>query len=87
MTHFLVSEENPNGHKLEDLLNLLRAEILKRSTLIAYDDRPEARHVLSNNTKILSLITDAIDLARDSTHILDRSFGPSRPGKPRIGGE
>jgi len=48
------------------------------------DQMPEAQHVLNNNIEILSLIEDAIKLAEDSTNTLNRSFGNSVPGSPRI---
>lgn len=88
MTKFLVSEDNTDGMKLEDVLNALRAEIVLRCTRITDDFRPEARQVLNNNIKILGLLSEAIALADDSTHILDRAFGPSQSAKgglPRIG--
>lgn len=88
MTRFLQSEENPSGFKLEELLVVLRSDVLKRSVKIANDDRPEALHVMANNMKILQLLTEAAELARDSTQVLDRSFGPSTAGEggpPRIG--
>ena len=56
--------------------------------VIAADTRPDALHVMSNNMKILQLVSEAITLALDSTRVLDRSFGPSQAaqgGPPRIG--
>lgn len=88
MTHFLRSDKKPDGHKLEDLLMQLRADMIHRCEAIASDTRPEALHVMANNMKILGLLSDAIALALDSTHVLDRSFGPSQAahgGPPRIG--
>ena len=85
MTHFLITDDKPDGHKLEDILNSLRGDIIKRATKIVDDDRPEARHVLNNNIRILSLLTEAVDLATDSTKTLERSFGASTADKPRIG--
>ncbi len=88
MTRFLQSDENPSGFRLEDILNVLRSDVLKRCVKIATDDRPEAFHVMSNNTKILDLLSQAIVLAQDSTKTLDRAFGPSHAqegGAPRIG--
>ncbi|VAV98904.1 hypothetical protein MNBD_ALPHA06-1662 [hydrothermal vent metagenome] len=88
MTHFLVSDENPAGHKLEDLLTELRADIISRCAKISHDTRPEAMHVLANNVKILEYLTEAIHLSTDSTKVLDRSFGPSQAaqgGPTRIG--
>lgn len=88
MTRFLQSDENPSGFKLEELLTVLRSDVLKRSLKIASDERPEALKVMANNMKILQHLTEASELALDSTRVLDRSFGPSTVndgGAPRIG--
>ncbi|MEP3247295.1 MAG: histidine kinase [Sneathiella sp.] len=88
MTHYLVTEENPNGSALEDVLAMVRADIVQRCTFIVNDRRPEAQAVLANNMRILGLLTDAVELADSSTRILDKAFGPSQAGKggpPRIG--
>jgi hypothetical protein len=88
MTRFLVSDENPAGYRLEEILTVLRADVLKRCNKIALDERPEAQHVVANNMEVLRHLTAAIELARDSTRTLDRSFGPSKAhegGAPRIG--
>ena len=88
MTRFLVSEDRPEGFKLEDILTQIRADVIRRCDRITDDHRPEALHVMANNMKILGLLTEAIDLAHDSTRTLDRAFGPSQAAKggpPRIG--
>jgi hypothetical protein len=88
MTRFLISKENKDGFKLEDILRAIRKDILTRCTKIVDDQRTEASHVLDNNMKILNLLSDAIHLAEDSTTILDKAFGPSaavQGGPPRIG--
>ena len=86
MTHFLVSEENPKGYRLEDILRAIRKDILTRAQKIIEDPRPEAAHVLTNNIKILELITESIRLSEDSTLVLQKAFGPSiLGGPPRIG--
>jgi hypothetical protein len=85
MTHFLVTADNPKGHKLEDILALIRKDILTRTLKIADDPRAEAKHVLDNNMKILGLLSEAIKLAEDSSRVLTRAFGPSKAGKARIG--
>jgi hypothetical protein len=90
MTRFLVSDDNDNGFRLEDILTALRGDVVKRCEKIVDDHRKEAHQVLENNIQVLSLLTEAIKLAEDSTHILDRSFGPSEAaegGAPRIGHE
>jgi hypothetical protein len=88
LTHYLVTEENPAGKKLEDVLVMVRKDILDRCLLITDDPRVEAKSVLANNMRILNLLTDAIVLAEDSTTTLDKAFGPSQASKggpPRIG--
>lgn len=85
MTHFLSSDQNPKGHKLEDVLKKIRNDIIYRATKIMEDDKPEAQHVLNNNMEILGLLSDAVSLAEDSTKTLNRSFGSRRSGAPRIG--
>ena len=88
MTRFLVSEANPEGRKLEAILLELRAEVIQRCSKITDDHRPEALQVMANNMKVLEHLTAAIELSQDSTHLLDRAFGPSeaaKGGPPRIG--
>lgn len=88
MTRFLRSEERPEGYKLEEILTVIRADVLKRCELIAMDHRPEALHVLNNNIAILQHMTECVNLALDSTRTLDKAFGPSQAekgGPPRIG--
>lgn len=84
MTHFLSTDENPDGYKLEDILSIVRKDIIDRAGKIADDKRPEARQVLANNMHILQKLTECIDLAENSTQVLDRSFG-QRGDTPRIG--
>ena len=85
MTHFLVTGENPEGYKLEEILTVIRNDIIKRATKILEDDRIQARQVLENNIKILNLLTECIHAAEDSTRLLDKAFGPHKDGAPRIG--
>ena len=86
MSHFLVTDENPSGHRLEDILMLICKDILMRAVKIADDRRIEALHVMKNNMRILDLLSDAIALAEDSTRVLDKAFGSSgKGGPPRIG--
>jgi hypothetical protein len=85
MTHFLVNAENPEGYKLEEILMAIRKEMILRATKIVDDHRPEAHQVLENSIKILQYLSDSISLAEDSSRILDKTFGPSKDGQPRIG--
>jgi hypothetical protein len=85
MTHFLKTEDKPDGYRLEDILGMIRNDVLYRSTKIMEDERPEARHVLDNNIQILTLLAKAMALAEDSTRVLTKAFGPAKAGEPRIG--
>lgn len=84
-TTFLVTEDNPQGWKLEDILLEIQNDILRRSQKIVGDDRPEARVVLNNNIEILGLLSRCIEKATESTRLLNRAFGPHKDGEPRIG--
>ena len=87
MTHFLISDTNPEGSKLEDILRVIRNDVLVRCTKIFEDVRPEAQHVLDNDVKILDMLSQALNLAEDSSRVLDKAFGPgAKGGPPRIGG-
>lgn len=83
-TTFLVTPDNPNGWTIEALLTEVQNDMVRRCQKIVDDKRPEARAVLQNNIEILSLLTQAIALAEDSTKIL-RRLGPHVEGQPRIG--
>ena len=88
MTHFLISDTNPESSRLEDILRVIRNDVLASCTKINQDLRPEAQQVLQNNIRILDFLSQSIVLAEDSTHILDKAFGPgSEDGAPRIGTE
>ncbi len=82
---FLVTDENPDGWKIEDILMAIQNDMFRRTQKIVGDSREEARVVLNNNLKILGLLSQCIERATESTQILDRSFGPHKDGKPRIG--
>jgi hypothetical protein len=70
MTNYLVSPENPEGKRTEDILSEIRAEILVRLSAYAGDPRPEAKTVLENNLEIAQLLTEAIHLAEANTNKL-----------------
>lgn len=87
MTKILISDDNPDGYALEQILDAVREETIERCHHISGDHRPEAERVLSNSIEILQLLTRAIHLAEDSTKTLNQSFGrKQRPNDaPRIG--
>ena len=85
MTHFLITDENPQGYKLEDILEILRKDMILRATKIVDDQKPQAKQVLENNIKVLGLLSECIRIAENSTQVLDKELGPAQRGKPRIG--
>lgn len=86
MTKLLLSTENPEGWKLEDIIDEIQNDIVRRSARIVDDGRPEARAVLTNNIEIMKLLTVCSEKAHDSTRALS-ALGPSQgpQGVPRIG--
>lgn len=80
-TKYLVSDSNPDGMRLEDMLLAIRNDILLRCTGMMTDDRGEAEHVMANNMHILHLLADAIELAEDSTEVLSRVYGEDHAAK------
>lgn len=87
MTRFLATADKPDGWRLEDILAEIQNDIVRRSAKVVDDQRPQARAVLRNNFQIVNFISQAIELAQESTSILD-SLGPSKAaegGPPRIG--
>ena len=87
MTRFLSTDDKPDGWRLEDILSEIQNDIVRRSSKIVDDGRHQARAVLNNNFQILSLLSEAIALATESTRTLN-SLGPSQAsegGPPRVG--
>src|SRR3546814_2778001 len=70
MPNYLVSPDNPDGKRTEEILLEIRAEILVRMASYAADPRPEARTVMENNLEIAQLLTEAIHLAEANTNKL-----------------
>jgi hypothetical protein len=51
MTRFLISDTNPDGHTLEDLLPAVRGEILTRCTTISEHNWAEPKYVPEKQRK------------------------------------
>jgi len=66
----LVSHDNPDGQRTEEILAEIRAEILVRMANYGDDPRPEAKAVMENNLEIAQLLTEAIHLAEVNTNTL-----------------
>jgi hypothetical protein len=82
----LMSPDNPNGWKLEDLLLQLTVEITGKNLKIENDHRSEAIVVHNNNNRIIEMLRDCYRLQTNSMETLAK-IGPNQGplGKPRIG--
>lgn len=81
MTKLLVSDDNPTGAKLEDVLRNVRNDIIARCQLsVAIHDR-DTEKVVANNMRILNLLTECIELAENSTQILIQAYGVEQAAK------
>jgi hypothetical protein len=67
---YLVSKDNPEGRRSEEILSDIRAEILVRMANYGDDPRPEAKAVMENNLRIAQLLTEAVHLAEANTNKL-----------------
>ena len=85
MSGFLITDDNPEGYKLEDILTAIRNEVIQRATKITDDGRPEANMVVNNNIKILNHLAESITRAENSTSVLQKAFGDRSSDVPRIG--
>ena len=82
----LMSAENPEGWKLEELLSQMRDELMVKNRRIANDDSAVAQAVHQNNKMILQLLTGCENLQRDSlARLASLAPDPGPTGTPRIG--
>ncbi|OCA84494.1 hypothetical protein A8F94_17525 [Bacillus sp. FJAT-27225] len=82
----LMSSENHNGWKIEDLLEQVIVEVSHKINKIINDPSPQAQLVVRNNLAIIEHLGAAEALQRSSYVVLDAmkpNEGPA--GKPRIG--
>lgn len=86
MKPILMSPQNPDGHKLEELLSQVRLEVEGKCLKIAQDQRAIAQRVHGNNRRIIALLMEAESIQRESMAALD-AFRPNEGplGRPRIG--
>lgn len=71
MSNLLMSKDNPNGHKLEELLETIQEELNAKSELLTNDDCPVSQAIKRNNGYINSLLSVAESMQRDSMDLLD----------------
>jgi hypothetical protein len=82
----LMSSDNHNGWKLEELLAQLKLEVTQKTNKIINDPSPQAQLVVRNNLSIITHLAEAEALQRTSYAVLDAMRENQGPGgKPRIG--
>jgi hypothetical protein len=85
-TPLLMSHENPNGWKLEDILAQLQSELIIKTNKIVNDQSETAINVRTNNYGILDRLHSAQVLQLNSCSILAKKAPDQGPlGDPRIG--
>ena len=72
MTQLLASPANPDGWSLEDVIEVLRGDMMRRSAHMVDDTRPEIRGLVANNVAIMEQLTQCLHKAQDSTRILTK---------------
>lgn len=83
----LMTRDNPDGFKLEELAEKLRTEIQAKTLNIAGDPSIEAQTVTNNNAQIIGLLFQIEALQRQSFAVMAQIRADEGPtGKPRIGG-
>ncbi len=88
MKPILMSSENPEGWKLEELLVQVKQEVSEKINKIINDQSPHAQLVIQNNLSIIEHLGAAEALQRASMIVLDAKAPNQGPtGTPRIGGE
>jgi hypothetical protein len=84
--NILMGRDNPDGHKLEELLHKVAGEVEAKCIFICDDPRLEAKTVLRNNQQIIGLLRQAEALQRHSYDVLDNMSKNEGPlGRYRIG--
>ena len=82
----LMSRDNPNGWKLEELLKKIADEVLEKNESIEYDGSWIVGNIMSNNCAIVSYLLKSLERQTSTLALLDalgKDQGPE--GTPRIG--
>ncbi len=82
----LMTRDNPDGFKLEELAEKLRTEIQAKTLNISGDPRLVAQTVVNNNAQIIGLLFQIEALQRQSYVLMSKIRPDEGPeGEPRIG--
>ena len=85
-TPILMSADNPDGWKLEDLCAQLQREVLAKNQRIDGDNREQALRTAARNRRIIQLLGNIVSMQQDIMADL-ATLGPDDGplGRPRIG--
>lgn len=83
-SNILMGRENPEGHKLEELLKQLREEVQGKSSLIKDSEHPQRDMILRHNAIICKKLQDAELFQRETYRQLDAVAPNEGPTKPRL---
>ena len=85
MTKILMSKENPEGHKLEDLLVQVSADLGVKNEYLNTCSGELAGNLFANNVEIQGLLKKAEEIQLSSMALLDAVGVDNGPkGKSRI---
>ena len=80
----LMGRENPEGHKLEELLKQLRNEVQEKSNLIKDSEHPQRDMIMRHNAIICTKLQEAELFQRETYRQLDDVALNEGPTKPRL---
>lgn len=79
-----MGRDNPEGHKLEDLLKQLQNEVRAKSNLIIGSEHPQRDMILRHNAIIRTKLQEAELFQRETYRLLDAVASNEGPTKPRL---
>jgi len=81
-----MGSDNPDGWKLEVILDVLVEEIEEKSAKVSHDESLLSKTVQNHNLQIIGLLKQAQALQQQSYALLDnKAPNQGATGKPRIG--
>lgn len=86
MNTLLMSRDNPEGMKLEELLAQVRSELVTKTALLEGDDCPVSKDIQDSNRAIINLLLEAEAIQRNTMErlrIVGEDNGPY--AEPRVG--
>lgn len=80
----LMGRENPNGWKLESILEVLQEEVQAKSLQIKDSAHPQKDMIIANNNRIMDLLSDAVSIQKEAYKQLDAVAPNKGPLEPRL---